>query len=664
MKDPADLANGDFVGGFIGMGQRVEFTDCLRTGHIYAGSAKCVGGFVGGGYDEVDRVSITRCYSSGNIEGDDYTGGFLGNLGANITDSHAGATLERDSYTYQLIYQKPVPMALAVYGEDYCGGFVGYAKAMYLSGKNSFIYSSPSKRSVDGDSYVDGLVGYCTDIDDDGAAEFTSNAYVEGGDASDYIGGVIGLGSFDDASGTYVNNGTVTGYRYVGGIIGKEETRVLADVTCRNSGTVSGVNNYIGGIGGYVKYGVENAVLQSEGNVSGKSYLGGMFGYSGLFMFAEGSYVGRENGSMKIETVDYSGYVGGIAGKMETTFTNESRDLEHCPVNVNIVADASNVGGLVGGLHAKYDISKVVKFFIGRVQYPCNVDITVSRQHFSTGYETDAVGGLFGYIEVESVGSYNPNIDMYYFSDNVQGNIRSNGNYVGGIVGRFKCNRGSLEIKSCHNFINLTSTSDSNVDGYGGIIGATLDYEEHVSIEHCSNHGNIYGPSLSASAGIAGLIYNSLFVSACYNAGTIDGTHGIGGIVGRLTHSGNIQYCFNMGDVPWKENVTLLAGIIGQKEDKSGETLLLYDSYNVGSTGWGIIGGESGSRFEVHDVSYLNTASNGDMKNSGTRALSADEMRNSTFKNPNYNVWIFHDGQAAPTLKNMPMFDKPLPLQK
>lgn len=664
MKDPADLANGDFVGGFIGMGQRVEFTDCLRTGHIYDGSAKCVGGFVGGGTDEVDRVSITRCYSSGNIEGDDYTGGFLGNLGANITDSHAGATLERDSYTYQLIYQKPVPMALAVYGEDYCGGFVGYAKAMYLSGKNSFMYSSPSKRSVDGDSYVGGLVGYCTDIDDDGASEFTSNAYVEGGDASDYIGGVIGAGSFDAASGTYVNNGTVTGYRYVGGIIGKEETRVLADVTCRNAGTVSGANNYVGGIGGYVKYGVENAVLQSEGNVSGKSYLGGMFGYSGLFMLAEGSYVGRENGSMKIETVDYSGYVGGIAGKMETTFTNESRDLEHCPVNVNIVADASNVGGLVGGLHVKYDISKVVKFFIGRVQYPCDVDITVSRQHFSTGYETDAVGGLFGYIEIESVGSYNPNIDMYYFSDNVQGNIRSNGNYVGGIVGRFKCNRGTLEINSCHNFINLTSTSDTNVDGYGGIIGATLDYEEYVSIEHCSNHGNIYGPSLSASAGIAGLIYNSLFVSACYNAGTIDGTHGIGGIVGRLTHSGKIQYCFNMGDVPWKENVTLLAGIIGQKEDKSGETLLLYDSYNVGSTGWGIIGGESGSKFEVHDVSYLNTASNGDMKNSGTRALSADEMRNSTFKNPNYNVWIFHDGQAAPTLKNMPMFDKPLPLQK
>lgn len=677
MKTPEALDNGDFVGGFIGRTSSSDFTDCLRMGHIYAGNAKCVGGFVGGGYSTSSRVSITRCYSSGNIEGDDYIGGFFGNICATITDSHAGAILERDSYTYQWIFRKPVPYALAVQGEYYVGGLIGYAHSLRMVGSSSFMYSSGTKPAVKGGWYVGGLVGSCPEINDEGGSEFTTNAYIAddmvwistgyGGYTGSYVGGIAGTGAFGSASGTYINNGNLGGdpVDYVGGIFGQYDGRVLEKVTCRNTGTVSG-DCYVGGIAGYNPGSVDGAVLQSEGNIVGDGYLGGIFGKSGPFRLAEGSYVGKDNGSMKIESPSQGPYIGGISGLMELTLSDDNYELNHCPVNINILATANYVGGLIGYAHIKYTKSKSVRFFVGTTQYPCNIDITVNQGPYNKtteGYQADDVGGVFGYLYAECVENYYPDIYIRNFSDNVQGNIRCEGNYVGGLIGRYETNHVELYIMACHNFINLTSLSDTNVDGYGGILGATLNNVEHLDIERCSNHGNIYGPSLSASGGIAGLIKDELYIEECYNAGTIDGSHGIGGIVGRLTDTGKIEDSFNMGNVPWAENKTLLAGIIGQKEDKSKGTVTLETVYNVGSTGWGIIGGESGSKFKMDDVHYLNTASDGDMKKSGAKSRTADEMRGCPFRERG-SRWTFHDGQAAPTLTYVPMFGKPLPLQK
>lgn len=168
---------------------------------------------------------------------------------------------------------------------------------------------------------------------------------------------------------------------------------------------------------------------------------------------------------------------------------------------------------------------------------------------------------------------------------------------------------------------------------------------------------------MTAAGGILGYTATCR-VTSCYNAGRVDAVMSVGGLVGRLDGYGYIANCFNMGEVPSVSGRKWLAGILGQKEDHNSEKVTISACYNVGQTGWGIVGGEDKAKINCQNCLYLDTASDGDMKGSGSHDVTADELRNNQYYGFNYlSVWDFYYGEAAPTLKGVPMFNEKLPLQ-
>lgn len=648
----------NYIGGMIGRASHASFTDCLRTGRIDAPNAMYVGGYLGGGGRS--SIPFTRCYVSGSISGQSNVGGFAGACYSEFTACHAGATLPQDSYAYTLqwdifgINNRMTPMPLEVEGmRSNVGGFVGTSNELILHGENSFAYSSPAKPNIvsnqNGEtaSGIGALAGYCNYQGEPGA-KFTSYAYVKGDEET---GGIIGSGVFK-GEGTFINYGNVVGGNCTGGVIGMATGEYLADtfkINCKNTGNVQG-NSYVGGIIGDIDRNVDNALMENDGNVEGKGErVGGLFGNSNSIDLAEGSHVSNENGSLKISGT-YR--IGGISGCISAG-GGELFSRNYCPVYANIISSAGQVGGLFGEASVGGNHYSQPDMF--DKHYPVRVSITVTGG--------DNAGGAIGlFVTSDDHATING------FDDKLQASITTSGNIAGGIVGRMVRNRADARIRDCHSFTTITSNATSEVSGFGGIVGWVDDTPESsykTFIDKCSFHGSLSGANMTAAGGITGFCGTNLYITTSYNAGRVDAVQAVGGIVGRINGTGSITDCFNMGEVPSGSGRTWLAGIIGQKEDNAYGWLTIEQCYNVGNTGWGIIGGEKGSTYIIKNCYYLDSASNGDMANSGSVSKTADELRrNSTYNGWTTSNWELHEGVAAPTLAGLPMFNKNLPLQK
>lgn len=649
-----------YIGGMIGRTRESSFTDCLRSGRIDASNASFVGGFVGEASPEVTAGAVTtfnRCYVSGSLSGREETGGFAGNGCVDFTQCYAGATLPQDSYAYTIpwdifnINNMRTPMPLEVTGNTQTGGFVGASHRLTLHGENSFLYSSPAKPSISGGMWAGALAGQCHYFGEPNA-KFISNAYVRG---EEYVGGVMGEGIFHSAA-TFENYGNVSGtLDYVGGVIGNASSADGAAMTinCKNTGNVQGRGS-VGGVIGACTDMLDKSLVENDGNVTGTGdNVGGLFGLSKTINLLAGSHVSYENGSLKISG---KANVGGISGKIRPA---DSMYLTHdyCPVYANILSSGGCAGGLFG--YAKVG-GKNLNCYMFKNHSPVKVSITVTGG--------DNVGGAIGYFYSEEGSSATIN----HFDNRLQATITTSGNIAGGIVGRMVQNGINSDLWGCHSWAKITSTATSQMMGFGGLAGmfeeltpASKYTPPHMTAINCSFHGSISGANATAAGGIVGHINDHGEVKACYNAGRVDAIQAVGGIVGRAIGSCKIENCFNMGEVPSAPGREWLAGILGQKEDSNSSTVTISSCYNVGQTGWGIIGGEKNSHYSISNCYYLDSASSGDMKKSGSQSRNADQMRKEATYNEFYSWdWEFHEGVAAPTLLGVPMFDERLPLQK
>lgn len=651
------------LGGMIGTSEHSIFTDCIRTGSINAPGGKNVGGFLGKGPEHNDNsiyASFERCYTGGSVSGAESVGGFIGIGNVSFNNCHAGATLPQDSYAYTIRWDvfdvnnrmTPVPLEVEASGK-YAGGFAGYSAALMLQGENSFAYSSPAKPNIISNEYAGALTGRCV-YKGDNVSKFTSNAYVKG---NKYVGGVAGHGEFLLLSPvlTLENNGNVTGGDYTGGVVGTAPATgrtSFVRVNCKNTGNVEGAG-YVGGVIGETTCFVENAIMQNDGNVVGSgNCVGGLFGASHELILKDESRVSSENRSIKIQGRQY---VGGITGKGELA-EGETPGSGLGNVYANIISTGGYAGGLFG----------YVKMHSAGARYSSNVFFKLAPMRVSiTLNNGEYAGGAVGRFIIEG---WSGALSINGFGPNQRASITTDGNYAGGLIGSLETNY-ELDINNCHVYGDITSTAKGDVLGYGGLFGS-LNYTEHngkfITVKGCSSHVNITGSTISAAAGMVGYFpKEKIEIRECYNAGRIEAYSSVGGIMGRLIGEGVIRDCFNMGDVVWKPNCTLLAGILGQKEDKNSHSVKINNCYNIGSTGWGIIGGESKSKHSISSCYYLNTASDGDMKNSGSKSKTADEMRRkSTYSGWDAGIWEFNEGTAAPKLKNTLYYDDKLPLQK
>jgi filamentous hemagglutinin family protein len=200
------------------------------------------------------------------------------------------------------------------------GGLVGWNQGS--------IINSASSGTVNGNSYIGGLVG----INYGGAITNSySTGTVEG--TGNYVGGLVG-----ENYGTITNSystGTVNGDSYVGGLAGYNEGSISNSYS---TGTVIG-NSYIGGLVGANYEDVSSGVISnsySTGTVEGTGgHIGGLVGVN---------YFSSISDSYSTSAVTGSNYVGGLVGENYSgTITNTySTGL------VTATGPGASVGGLVG----------------------------------------------------------------------------------------------------------------------------------------------------------------------------------------------------------------------------------------------------------------------------------------------------------------------------
>ena len=245
-----------FIGSFNGNGHVIS--NLTISGAYYCGlfgiigsdgfvcnlGLECVsiigtGDFIGGvcGYD---YGSITSCYVTGDITGDDYIGGLSG------YEDYGSITS-----CYSLS---------AVTGDGYIGGLCGYE----FSGSITSCYATGVVKG-DGD-HVGGLCGnnYGTVT-----SCYVSGAVMGGGD---YVGGLCGNSSGD--INLCFSTGAVTGDNRVGGLCGNSNGSLNYSYA---SGSVTGEGNYVGGLCGYNSGSI--ASCYASGVVIGESYIGGVCGF-------------------------------------------------------------------------------------------------------------------------------------------------------------------------------------------------------------------------------------------------------------------------------------------------------------------------------------------------------------------------------------------------
>ena len=220
-----------YVGGLIGDNYGLV-QNCYTTGKVTG--IRNVGGLVG-----YNHGTVETCYTMGNVDGDD--GAIGGLIGTNLR-------LVKNCYAIGDVSGN-LKMS---------GGLIGLnwdtLENCYATG------------NVTGNEHVGGLIGYSSGM--------VKNCFAKGivtGD-SDNIGGLIG---YNNNGGILLNcyaTGSVSGKRFVGGLLGNNHGAVE---NCYGMGNVSG-NERIGGL-----VGLNYAIIEdcyAKGNVSGGDTVGGLVG--------------------------------------------------------------------------------------------------------------------------------------------------------------------------------------------------------------------------------------------------------------------------------------------------------------------------------------------------------------------------------------------------
>ena len=253
--------------------------------------------------------------------------------------------------------------------------------------------------------------------------------------------------------------------------------------------------------------------------------------------------------------------------------------------------------------------------------------------------------GLFGYIEgatiqgVRVTGYFNANnaeqagcIAALAKSSRITGCVSTasiNGHHsfqssTGGIVGIADS---STQVSDCINYGTVKCTPSNYYATFaGGIVGCLADYS---TVTNCSNFGTIIGLVNGSSTQpiyVGGIVGTARLesISDCYNAGAVrineqsssSATQGAGGIAGYAGNDAqypiHISNCYNVGSVTAANANAMLGGIVGRSR---------YDS--VGITNCYYLTGTAGQVYGNGTATVTNTTEKSafDFANGGVLAL-------------------------------------------
>lgn len=292
-----------------------------------------------------------------------------------------------------------------------------------------------------GSSYTGSLIAYSynvgTRIQNIDAKDVTVSGY-------NYTGGIMGYRYYSGT--TYIydvsgDNMNVTGNTYVGGLFGMGGG---ANITVLNS-TVHGSGSYIGGIGGHAyNYSNSNNIVRNSTITGDGNYTGGMYGYSYV---VSDSYI--FDSTVK-STKESSKYTGGIVG--ETGYSISKLGV----INTDISTNGSYAGGIRG-----YQ----------------NAGVAYSYVYDSTIRAKNGAGGISGYVDSGTVQ------DSY-----VNAQITATEENAGGIYGYVQNSKTTNSIQISRiirgNVFNSVITAYGNAGGLIGYAAADLYKDVENNIYH------------------------------------------------------------------------------------------------------------------------------------------------------------------------------------
>ncbi len=456
---------------------------------------------------------------------------------------------------------------------------------------------------VTGLKYVGGLIGYAGSSS---SGVTVSNCTVSGtvksedGSKSERIGGLIGYlrnGSVSDSS----SEATVTGYQYVGGLIGYATGTSSSAVSISNSsssGTVNGTyystrkgvikgSQYVGGLFGYIQYATisdssSDATVTAYTNLDDdgfvistgtSTYTGGLGGYAKFIDISDSSASGDVIGYMSV-----GGLFGMLWGSDEypSTVTNSNASGYVTSVGGTESTHGSDIGGLFGKaghstISASYATGDVTGFAenIGGLIGSSQVN-TISNSHATGAVTNTAVagdveikhtGGLIGFSQKDV------SITDSYATGDVAGQL-----YVGGLIGEQEGTSDTYTVISgCYATGDVSTNDDATYSSYaGGLIGGA----QYIEISNSYATGNLNLTNTSPSVGglFGGVQYGTITDS--YATGNVIGAANVGGLIGT-------------GGYLTLDNVSASGNVIGDASAIGGLAGYIYSSTvtNASATG-------------------------------------------------------------------------------
>lgn len=337
------------IGGIVGHNENGAIIDgATNIGNVQtvqSGSSR-VGGIAG-----LNTGVVMNVNNSGKITGYVYPNNTLGvsDVGGIVGDNYEGGQIENAFNSGE------------VSGDNTVGGIAG-ANSGTSSGISSIKNSENTGKVSSKNSSVGGIAGYnnskgiIEDVRNSGNVVTTA----------EQGGGIVGSNS----GGTVrraTNSGTIDVTKYAGGIVGSNSAGTIDEVT--NTGTVIGGTSskqgYSGGISGYSNGTINHAV--NTGSVSGYSFIGGIVGHANggsignshnggsinTLGSAGGGIVGYMNAgtvysSYNSGAISGTGYLGGIIGRMVSS--TQDIILKNVYNTGSVTASNQVVGGIVGSI--------------------------------------------------------------------------------------------------------------------------------------------------------------------------------------------------------------------------------------------------------------------------------------------------------------------------
>ena len=369
--------------------------------------------------------------------------------------------------------------------------------------------------SVKGYNYVGGLVG----INYGTITSCYASASIV---AKSSAGGLVGSNSGSITSSHATNWVYVWGnLSYAGGLLGVSTGDVTIE-TCYATGSVTGQGSYVGGLIGRVQDDTTITSCYATGNVTGGVHTGGLIGESLIAVYLIDCYA--------TGTVSGESRVGGLVGQSHETITSS-----HATGDVS--ASSSSAGGLVGmtssSITSSYSTGNVsggglVGGLVGDATSILN-NIMFIEDSYATGAVSATVysaGGLVGFSDAD--------ITRCYATGNVSG--ESN---VGGLIGLSS----GGEAKT--NIITLSYATGAVSSSGGGYVGGFIGHHALDTITSCYSTGSVteYDQTVRDIGGFVGRMANGI-INSSYATGVVIATgDDVGGFAGS-NNNGTINSCY------------------------------------------------------------------------------------------------------------------------